>query len=133
MNALAETAAGVYTLDVETGELASFAPGASLDPPPAPEIGLPRVVAASAAGSTIVAAVDAKPPLLVSHDAGVTWRESGRGLPRGSAVAVAETDPDRVLFGSGTRLWASRDGGRFWHAVPAELPEDVVRLDWLDE
>jgi hypothetical protein len=130
VSVLAETAAGVYTLDAESGELELFAPGASLEPPPVPETGLPRVLAASAAGSTVVAALDAKPPLYVSHDAGLTWRESGRGLPRGGAVAVAELDPDRVAFASGGRLWVSRDGGRFWHALPFELPEDVLRLDW---
>ena len=117
MNALAETAGGVYTVDVETGEVESFVPGAALDSAPEPETGLPRVVAAAAAGSTVVAAVDAKPPMLVSHDAGRTWRDSGRGLPRGSAVAVAEHDPDLLLFAAGLRLYVSRDGGRFWAAA----------------
>ncbi len=130
MSLLAETAAGVYTLDPESGELELFAAGASLDPPSQPETGLPRVVAASAAGSTVVAAVDAKPPMLVSHDAGITWRESGRGLPRGSAVSVSEGEPDHVAFAADTRLWVSRDGARFWRALPFELPEDVLRLDW---
>ncbi len=45
------------------------------------------LVAAAGAGSTVVAVVDTKPPLVVSHDAGRTWRESGRGLPAGRAVA----------------------------------------------
>ena len=104
------------------------APGASLDPDPQPQTGLPRVVAAAAGGSTVVAAVDAKPPLLVSHDAGRTWRESGRGLPVGSAVAVAVSDPDLLLFAARERLFLSRDGGRFWHVLALELPEDAVRL-----
>jgi photosystem II stability/assembly factor-like uncharacterized protein len=132
VSALAETSAGVYTIDVESGEVTSFAPGASLDPAPEPHVDLPRVVAAAAAGSTVVVAVDAKPPLLVSHDAGATWRDAGRGLPRGAAVAVADANPDRVLFASGGRLWFSRDGGRFWHAAEVELPEEVVALDWLE-
>jgi photosystem II stability/assembly factor-like uncharacterized protein len=130
VSALAETAAGVYTLDVETGEVESFVPGAALDPAPEPETGLPRVVAAAAAGSTVVVAVDAKPPLLVSHDAGSTWRESGRGLSRGSAVAVADDDPDLLLFAAGLRLYVSRDGGRFWTAAPLELPEEAIRVAW---
>jgi hypothetical protein len=132
MSVLAETIAGVYTLDPETGELEDFAAGASLEPPPPVETGLPRVVAVSAAGSTVVAAVDAKPPLYISYDTGATWRESGRGLPRGNAVAVAEGDPDRIVFAAGGRLWVSRDGGRFWVSVPLELPEDVLRLDWSE-
>jgi len=131
MNLLAETLGGVYTIDVEEDEVAAFAPGASLEPAPAPALGLPRVVSAAASGSTVVAAVDAKPPLLVSHDAGVTWRESGRGLPRGAAVAAAEDDPDRLAFAASERVYVSTDGGRFWTALTVELPEDVVRLDWL--
>ena len=132
MSALAETAGGVYTLDLETGETESFVPGASLDPPAPPETGLPRVLAAAAAGSTVVAAVDAKPPLLVSHDAGRTWRESGRGLRPGRSIAVSELDPDRLLFAAGPRIYLSRDGGRFWSPLPLELPEDVVALAWSE-
>jgi hypothetical protein len=127
---LVETTGGVWTLDPESGEADDFAAGASLEPAAAPATGLPRVVAASAAGSTVVAAVDAKPPLLVSHDAGTTWRESGRGLPPGSAVAICEAAPDRIAFASGTRLWLSRDGGRFWTRLEVELDEEVVALDW---
>jgi hypothetical protein len=124
--ALAETAGGVYTVDLAAEEIESFAPGASLDPEPQPQTSLPRVVAAAAGGSTVVAAVDAKPPLLVSHDAGRTWRESGRGLPKGQAVAVAAHDP------AGPRLFVSRDGGRFWTALACELPEEVVSLAWIE-
>jgi hypothetical protein len=131
VKALVETASGVYTVDVDTDELESFAAGASLDLPDPPDTGLPRVVAAAATGSTVVVAVDAKPPLLVSHDAGLTWRESGRGLPRGEAVAIAEDDPDRLLFCAAERLFVSRDGGRFWRSLTAELPEDAVAADWL--
>jgi hypothetical protein len=131
VNALAETSGGVYTLDVEEGTIDSFVAGASLEPEPEPSVSLPRVVAAAGAGSTVLAAVDAKPPLYVSHDAGRTWRETGRGLPRGGAVAIAEQDPDLLLFASGPRVYFSRDGGRFWHALPLELPENVVALAWL--
>jgi photosystem II stability/assembly factor-like uncharacterized protein len=130
VNALVETEGGVYAVDVETEEIASFVPGASLDPPVAPRTELPRVVAAAAAGSTVVVAVDAKPPLYVSHDAGSTWRASGRGLPVGCAVAVAADDPDRVLFATDERLYVSRDGGRFWTRLALELPEEIVALDW---
>lgn len=131
MTALAETAGGVYTLDLEAEEIESFAPGAALEPEPEPATGLPRVVAAAAAGSTVLVAVDAKPPLLVSHDAGRTWRDSGRGLPVGRAVAVAASDPDLLLFAAGFRVFVSRDGGRFWHALACELPEEVVAVAWL--
>jgi hypothetical protein len=84
---------------------------------------LPRVIAAAASGSTVVAVVDTRPPLAVSHDAGVTWTQSGGGLPAGRAVAVADDDPDLVLYGARNRLYLSRDGGRFWTALAPELPE----------
>jgi len=130
--ALVETAAGIYTVDVDAAELEDFVAGATLEPPPTPATGLPRVVAAAAAGSTVVVAVNAKPPLLVSHDAGATWRESGRGLPRGDAVAIADADPDRVLYCAGVRLYVSRDGARFWTPLEVELPEPAVAAAWTD-
>jgi hypothetical protein len=90
--------------------------------PADPALNLPRVVAAAATGSTVVAVVDAKPPLLVSHDAGSTWRESGRGLPSGQAVSISESDPDTVVYAARNRLYVSRDGGLFWAALAVELP-----------
>ena len=98
MNALVQTADGVFLVDLETEEALGLGPGAGIESPPPPAVSLPRVLAAAVAGSTVVALVDMKPPLMVSHDAGRTWRESGRGLPEGRAVAVAEDDPDCVLF-----------------------------------
>jgi len=124
--ALASTAAGTFAVDLETEEVAA---GGSFTPAAAPALNLPRVVGAAAAGSTVVAVVDARPPMLVSHDAGSTWRESGRGLPPGRAVAVAEDEPDVLLFAARNRLYISRDGGVFWAALAAELPEiDAVAL-----
>jgi hypothetical protein len=94
-----------------------------------PPVSLPLLVAAAGAGSTVVAVVKTKPPLVVSHDAGRTWHESGRGLPAGRAVAVADEDPDLVLYATRNRLYLSRDGGRFWHGLAVELPEiEAVRV-----
>lgn len=90
---------------------------------PVPETGLPRVVDAAVAGSTVIALVDAKPPLLVSHDAGRTWRGAGHGLPKGQHIAIAPESPDTVLYATATRLWLSEDGGRFWRSLAPELPE----------
>jgi hypothetical protein len=121
MRAIAVTASGCYAVDLETGEL-----GPSEEPPaaPAPSVSLPvRVLAAAESGSTVVAVVDTRPPLLVSHDAGATWSESGRGLPAGRSVAATDEDPDLLLYGARNRLYLSRDGGRFWEALSAELPE----------
>jgi hypothetical protein len=120
MIALVSTAAGVFSVDLESGELS---PAEPFEPEPEPVLNLPRVVAAAAAGATVVAVVAAKPPLLVSHDAGTTWRESGRGLPPGRAVAIAEADPDTIVYGARNRLYVSRDGGVFWAVLAGELPE----------
>jgi photosystem II stability/assembly factor-like uncharacterized protein len=117
---VARTVAGSYAVDLETGEVE---PASEPAEAAAPELGLPRVVAAAAAGSTVIAVVDAKPPLLVSHDAGTTWSESGRGLPPGRAVAIADDDPDVAVYAARNRLYVTRDGGRFWEALDAELPE----------
>jgi hypothetical protein len=127
--ALAVTAAGTFSVDLEEGEVEPYDGVPMLEPPPL--LNLPRLVAAAAAGSTVAAVVDAKPPLLISHDAGSTWRESGRGLPSGRAVAVASTDPDVLVFAARNRLYLSRDGGRFWTALPAELPE-IAAVAFMD-
>lgn len=120
MIAIVETAAGVFGVDLDSHDVEPWED----DVPPAavPELNLPRVVDAAASGSTIVALVDAKPPLLVSYDAGSTWREAGRGLPPGRAIAIGD-DPDVVVYASRNRLFLSRNGGVFWTSLPAELPE----------
>ena len=41
-----------------------------------------------------------RPPVVVSHDAGSTWREAGGGLPPGKAVAVS---PTTIRTSSSTR------------------------------
>ena len=120
MIALVATAAGAFAIDLEDG---SVAPADGFDTEPQPLLNLPRLVAAAAIGPTVVAVVDAKPPLLLSYDAGVTWRASGRGLPSGRAVAIAADDPDTIVFAARNRLYLSRDGGVFWSAVSGELPE----------
>jgi hypothetical protein len=114
------TADGTFAVDLESEELA---PAGSFAVPPPPSLNLPRVIAAAEAGSTVVAVVDARPPMLVSHDAGTTWRESGRGLPPGKAIAVAATDPDTLVYAARNRLYLSRNGGVFWTALAVELPE----------
>jgi hypothetical protein len=119
--AVASTAHGAFAVDLETGEVEAWEDALATQPEPI--LNLPRVVAAAVAGSTIAAVVDAKPPLLVSHDAGSTWRDSGRGLPAGRAVAISPGDPDLIVYAARNRLYVSRNGGRFWSALDAELPE----------
>lgn len=120
MKALVATTDGTFAVDLETDEVAA---ADSFSPSPQPPLNLPRVIGAAESGSTIVALVDAKPPLLISHDAGSTWRESGRGLPDGRAIAIAAADPDVIVFAARNRLYLSRNGGVFWNALALELPE----------
>lgn len=123
MIAHVRTADGVAIVDLDDETLVTLDPSAGFEPPVQPAVELPLVLATAVAGSTVVALVDTKPPLVVSHDAGVTWRESGRGLPAGRAVAVSDDDPDVVLYATRNRLYLSRDGGRFWRSLGVELPE----------
>ena len=131
MNAAVETDDGVYTIDAESEEVLDFVAGAELSAEEQPRIELPMLVAAASEGSTVVAVLERRPPLAVSHDAGSSWREAGGGLPPGRAIAIARDDPDRMLYAAAHRLYVSRDGGRFWRALEPELPE-IRRVAWLD-
>ena len=123
MIAHVQTTDGLAIVDLEEETLVGLDPQGTVEAAVAPRLSLPLVVAAAAAGSTIVAVVGTTPPIVVSHDAGRTWHESGRGLPPGRAVAISSEDPDLVLYASRNRLYLSRDGGRFWRGLALELPE----------
>jgi hypothetical protein len=129
MIAAVDTVGGVVLVDVEAEE--PLGPGTELPVANAPHVELPRVVATAGAGSTIVAVLDRRPPLAISRDGGATWREAGGGLPAGFAVAVAEDDPDRMLYAARNRLYLSVNGGVFWRSLPFELP-DIAAVAWLD-
>jgi hypothetical protein len=121
---------GTYLVEVgsagEEDQLAGHQPGAAVERERPLELAPPwaagHVLDVDARGSTIVVLLDRRPPLLVSHDGGVTWTERGAGLPRGRAVALGG-HPDHVLYGARHRLHVSGDGGRFWRALAVELPE----------
>jgi len=100
-------------------------------PVDSPTVELPRVVATARSGATIAAVVDRRPPLAISRDNGSTWSEAGGGLPTGFAVAIAEDDPDRMLYAGRNRLYVSVNGGIFWRALTLELP-DVLAVAWID-
>ncbi len=115
------TVDGVVAVDLETEEVLGLV-DVEVEPD-AVSVSLPRVLAAASSGSTVMAVVDRRPPLVVSNDAGLTWRETGGGLPPGKAVAIADDNPDVVVYAARNRLYLSTDGGRFWRALTAELPE----------
>jgi hypothetical protein len=123
------TVEGVLLVDVEADAL--LGAGEALPAVDVPSVDLPRVVAAARAGATIVCVVERRPPLLLSRDGGVTWSEAGGGLPVGFAIAVAEDDPDRMLYAARNRLYLSTNGGVFWRSLALELP-DVEGVAWLD-
>ena len=129
MIAAVGTLAGVFLVDVEAETL--LGEGNEVPATERPEVTLPRVVAAARSGSTMVAVVERRPPLMLSNDGGATWREAGGGLPPGFAVAVAEDDPDRMLYAARNRLYVSANGGVFWRSLPFELP-DIEGIAWLD-
>jgi hypothetical protein len=87
-----------------------------------PSFASSHLVDLDALGSTVVLVLERRPPLLVSHDGGLTWNERGGGLPRGRAIALGET-PDAMLYGARNRVYVSLDGGVFWRAADVELPE----------
>jgi hypothetical protein len=122
------TVDGLAVVDLEDEVVIELDPAREIEAAHTPALSLPLVLAAAEAGPTIVAVVDTKPPLVVSHDGGRTWRESGRGLPAGRAVAVSPDDPDVILYAARNRLYLSRDGGRFWRGLALELPEITAVL-----
>jgi photosystem II stability/assembly factor-like uncharacterized protein len=119
VRALVRTVAGTFAVDLETEEVVAADEPVAEQPL---DLDLPLVVATAAVGSTVVAIVARRPPLVVSHDAGTTWREAGGGLPPGKALAIDEDDPDRIVYAARNRLYVSEDGGRFWRALVPELP-----------
>jgi hypothetical protein len=119
VRALVRTVDGVFEVDLDE-ELVLGLTDAELPPEP---VRVELLVAAARNGSTVIAVVDRRPRLAISNDAGRTWRESGGGLPPGRAVAIAEDDPDYVLYAARNRLYLSTNGGTFWRALAPELPE----------
>jgi hypothetical protein len=130
VRALVRTEHGVYEIDVETEEVLGLVeeqvPEQRFDAP------FPLVVAGDAAGSTMIALVDRRPPLMVSYDAGQTWNEAGGGLPAGRDVAISAEHPDLMLYAARNRLYLSDDGGRFWRVLAPELPA-IDAVAWATE
>ena len=121
MRALVRTVDGVFEVDLDEDVVLGAAEVEVESEQVA--VALPLLVAAAASGSTVIAVVDRRPPLVISNDAGRTWRESGGGLPPGRAVAIAWDNPDYALYAARNRLYVSTNGGVFWRALALELPQ----------
>jgi hypothetical protein len=123
VRALVACAIGVVVVDLDDEELViEEEPADALPATGDTGVSLPLLLASVRHGSTVIALVDRRPPLLVSSDSGTSWHEAGAGLPPGRAVAISDDDPDLILFAGEERLFLSRDGGRFWQALTIELP-----------
>ena len=121
MRALVRTVDGVFEVDLDEEAVLGLADVEVEAEQVA--VSLPLLVATAASGSTVIAGVDRRPPLVISNDAGSSWREAGGGLPPGRAVALAWDDPDYALYAARNRLYVSTNGGVFWRALALELPE----------
>ena len=95
----------------------------ALDAPTPPALDLPLLVAAAAHGSTVVAVVDRRPPLVVSNDGGRTWREAGAGLAPASrsrsrpSIPTSSSSPRPS--GSTSRATAGASGRRSRSSCPS--------------
>ena len=126
-----ETSIGTALIDIESAEVLELDDAASLPRVTVDGLALPLLVAADCHGSRIVAVVSRRPPLVVSDDGGLTWREAGGGLAPGRAVAISPEHPDQILFATAERLYLSEDGGRFWRSLALELI-DIRAVAWSD-
>jgi hypothetical protein len=125
---LVDCTLGIVRLDVdeEMVELDGSAADLAQDDP---EVSLPLLLSADRQGARVVAILDRKPPLVVSDDAGITWREAGGGLPPGVAVAIWPEHPDVVAYATESRVYLSEGGGVFWRSLAPELP-GIIRVAW---
>ena len=125
---LVSCALGAVSLDLDDEEVTLLDDDLPARGEP-PELGLPLLVAADRVGSRILAVVERRPPLLVSNDAGITWRELGGGLPAGVDVAIDPDSPDTIAYSTDQRIYLSQSGGVFWEALETELPE-ITAIRW---
>ena len=129
--ALVETSLGTALIDVDDEEVLELVDAEPLPPVTVAGLTLPLLVAADSRGSRIVAVVSRRPPLVVSDDGGLTWREVGGGLPPGRALAISPEHPDQILFATAERVYLSEDGGLFWRSLALELI-DIRAVAWSE-
>jgi hypothetical protein len=130
VRALVRTEHGVYAIDVEEEEVLGLV-DTELPEPNFQSYNF-RILAGDASGSTVIAVVDRRPPLMVSYDTGRTWNKAGGGLPPGRDVAISDEHPDLVLYAARNRLYLSENGGRFWRVLAPELPA-IEAVAWATE
>lgn len=125
---LVACALGVAAIDLEEDEV-TLVDDEPFPPNEVASLGLPLLVAADRVGARIAAVVERRPPLLLSDDAGATWRELGGGLPPGIDVAIDDDMPDTMAFATTSKIYLSNSGGVFWRSLESELPE-ITAVRW---
>ena len=128
MLALVATAAGTFSVDLDSEEVGAAEPfrrrsAAAAQPAPGRRRRRGRLDGRRA--------VDARPPLLVSYDAAPPGASPDAVFRRGAQSRSAEADPDTLAYAARNRLYVSRDGGVFWTALAVELPE-IEALDLVE-
>lgn len=77
-------------------------------------------------------AIDGKPAVFMTRDAGQTWQRQDRGLPRSQAwftvlrQAMCADSHERpgLYFGTTSgEIWASADAGELWNCIARHLPQ----------
>ncbi len=86
-------------------------------------------VAVSPKQPNIIAAATQDAGILLSSDAGQTWKTAGP-MKRARSVAFAPSDPN-VIYAAARweKIWKSTDGGATWVRADAGLPEKTDLLD----
>jgi len=69
--------------------------------------------------------------VFVSHDRGVTWRESGLGAHAVRALTQSASDPDILIAGALDGVFASRDAGRNWERLTPAGDDELRNFDSL--
>jgi len=72
---------------------------------------------------------DFSPRAYVTHDAGKSWREIGKGLPDGAYLKVVREDPERpglLYAGTSRGVFVSFDDGENWQSLQLNLPTTGV-------
>jgi photosystem II stability/assembly factor-like uncharacterized protein len=66
--------------------------------------------------------------ILITHDGGQTWHETGAGLPANTPVSALAQLPDgsQILAGTSNGAYRSADGGQTWRSAGPGIPAHAI-------